>query len=368
MNKIRFWMLIFILMISSTNIVVQATALSQKTPHLSTKGNILYVGGSGPGNYTKIQDAIDAAADGDTVFVYDDSSPYKENITISKSIMIEGENKHTTIIDGSHGIGSSIQINSNNSSITSVTIQNTGVGVYIGGIGGTASYNVITDTIILNTGAGIVMYYGDPMKADFLPYGHNTISDNYIKNTTYYAIVVKQGQNNLITRNTITETQGSDEAGYGWGIEVSGAFNNISYNNISNNKRFGIIIGDTYKTVIYRNNIENNGLYGLVIESGSFDRIIQNNFIGNRRQAAYDQQIKILFLAHSGHYPILPCLWSENYWNRPRLLPYIIPGFIGYTGLIAWWFYDMFDRIPANSIRFDLQPAQEPYEIPSGGV
>jgi hypothetical protein len=31
-------------------------------------GNILYVGGSGPENYTRIQDAVDNASDGDTVF------------------------------------------------------------------------------------------------------------------------------------------------------------------------------------------------------------------------------------------------------------------------------------------------------------
>ncbi len=52
----------------------------------SSKGNILYVGGSGPGNYTKIQDAIDNARYGDTVFVYDYSSPYYENLVIHKSI------------------------------------------------------------------------------------------------------------------------------------------------------------------------------------------------------------------------------------------------------------------------------------------
>ena len=32
-------------------------------------GNTLYVGGSGPGNYSSIQDAIDNASDGDTVYV-----------------------------------------------------------------------------------------------------------------------------------------------------------------------------------------------------------------------------------------------------------------------------------------------------------
>jgi len=63
-------------------------------------GNTLYVGGDGPGNYSSIQDAIDDASDGDTVFVFDDSSPYKEGININKSLNIIGENRETTVIDG----------------------------------------------------------------------------------------------------------------------------------------------------------------------------------------------------------------------------------------------------------------------------
>ncbi|RLF45340.1 MAG: hypothetical protein DRN29_06910, partial [Thermoplasmata archaeon] len=63
-------------------------------------GNILYVGGSGTGNYSRIQDAIDDANDGDTIFVYSNSSPYYEHIIINKSINLVGENKNTTIIDG----------------------------------------------------------------------------------------------------------------------------------------------------------------------------------------------------------------------------------------------------------------------------
>jgi parallel beta-helix repeat protein len=368
MKKGIICVLVCMLMILSTIVPVSGTTVSKKTSQPLTRGNILYVGGSGPNNYTKIQDAVDNASSGDTVFVYDDSSPYKENITITKSLTIQGENKYTTIIDGSHGIGQSFSITSDNVTITSFTIQNTGIAVYIGGVGGTASHNIVTNTIILNASVGVVMFYGDPMIADFSSYGYNTISDNYIKNTTYEGIVVNQGQKNLITRNTITENHGSDEKGHpGFGIEVSGAFNNISYNNVSDNNGYGIIIGDTYKTIVYRNNIENNGWYGLGIACGSFDRIIQNNFIGNRKSAVYDQQIKIFFLNVAKHYPILPCIWRDNYWNRPRLLPYIIPGSIGYMGLISWSFYAKFDIIPTNFIRFDLHPAQEPYDVSPGG-
>lgn len=66
-----------------------------------SRGNTRYVGGSGPGNYTKIQDAVNASSDGDTVFVY--TGLYNENVYVNKSINLLGENKETTIIDGNGG-------------------------------------------------------------------------------------------------------------------------------------------------------------------------------------------------------------------------------------------------------------------------
>jgi hypothetical protein len=61
-------------------------------------GRTLYVGGSKPGNYTKIQDAIDNASDGDTVFMY--SGRYNESIFINKSIVVCGQERNTTFIEG----------------------------------------------------------------------------------------------------------------------------------------------------------------------------------------------------------------------------------------------------------------------------
>lgn len=64
-----------------------------------TSGNWFYVGGSGPGNYSTIQAAINASSDGDTVFVYEHSSPYQENVIIDKGIVLIGENLNTEIIN-----------------------------------------------------------------------------------------------------------------------------------------------------------------------------------------------------------------------------------------------------------------------------
>ncbi|MBU0496440.1 MAG: right-handed parallel beta-helix repeat-containing protein [Candidatus Thermoplasmatota archaeon] len=62
------------------------------------EGNILYVGGSGPGNYTRIQDAIDTASNGDMVYVY--QGTYYENIIMKSGVAIKGQGADKTTIDG----------------------------------------------------------------------------------------------------------------------------------------------------------------------------------------------------------------------------------------------------------------------------
>jgi hypothetical protein len=90
--------LILLLIVTS---VIQISAQDvEKSSQSTSRGSWLYVGGSGPGNYTRIQDAINDSKDGDTVFVFDDSSPYEEHLSIDQSITLQGENKTTTIIEG----------------------------------------------------------------------------------------------------------------------------------------------------------------------------------------------------------------------------------------------------------------------------
>ncbi len=62
----------------------------------------LFVGGSGPGNYSTIQSAIDTAGDNAHIYVFDDMAPYFEHIVIDKPLVLHGENRNTTIIDGSN--------------------------------------------------------------------------------------------------------------------------------------------------------------------------------------------------------------------------------------------------------------------------
>src|SRR5690606_8797867 len=100
MKKTIFCVLVCMLVIVMTFVSVSGTIVSEKNSYLLSNGNILYVGGSGPGNYSTIQEAIEASVDDDMVFVFDDSSPYNENLVITTSITLIGENKNTTIING----------------------------------------------------------------------------------------------------------------------------------------------------------------------------------------------------------------------------------------------------------------------------
>ena len=51
-----------------------------------------------PDDYGSIQEAINHAIDGDTVFVK--SGTYHENLVVNKSLSLVGENVDTTIVDG----------------------------------------------------------------------------------------------------------------------------------------------------------------------------------------------------------------------------------------------------------------------------
>ncbi len=58
-------------------------------------GSTLYVGGDGPGNYTRIQAAVDDAGDGDTIYVY--GGTYREHVTVASSITIVGASTDTVV-------------------------------------------------------------------------------------------------------------------------------------------------------------------------------------------------------------------------------------------------------------------------------
>ena len=179
--------------------------VKQITTHAKS-GNTLYVGGSGPGNYTSIQDAIDDASDGDTVFVYDDSSPYYENLEVDKSINLVGEDRDTTIIDGGK-IDDVINVTADRVNISGFTIQNCGnKTLYIYSDAGTdirADYCTISGNIFISNYAnGIVLLWAN----------NNVISDNILVDNEHTGIHLSHySNNNTIRNNTVEQSHNAIE-------------------------------------------------------------------------------------------------------------------------------------------------------------
>lgn len=157
-----------------------------------SSGSILYVGGSGPGNYSKIQDAIDFASDGDTVFVYNDSSPYLEHVEINKSIKLRGEDRSSTIVDGAGEI-SVISVVADEVSISGFTIKNSSSdGIYVNG----SDHIDITGNIISNNERnGILLKYSS---------GNNVIH-NVIGSNDNAGIVLAVSSSNSISHNNFLD-------------------------------------------------------------------------------------------------------------------------------------------------------------------
>jgi parallel beta-helix repeat protein len=173
--------------------------------------DVLYVGGVGPGNYSSIQLAIDAADVGDSVFVF--GGTYLEKVTISKAITLEGEDRSTTIMDGS-GSGNVVRIESTDYvEIRSLTLKNADNGVNVdnsenikieevnislctsdGILVERSNYVEITDCTILGLGAG------SGIEADHSDYLE--VESNYIERFAN-GIYSYYSYDPLISHNTI---------------------------------------------------------------------------------------------------------------------------------------------------------------------
>ncbi len=291
-------------------------------------GDVIYVGGSGPGNYSTIQEAIDYADEGDTIFVYDDSSPYKENIIVNKSLSLIGEDKQTTIIEGIE-TDYVVSITADGVSITGFTIKHSNeveeeylVNFYV-----CSDQNIVVENI----------FSCDPSRRE------SAIS---LLNSSY----------NLIIKNII-------ENYYFEGIELLNShYNDIAENIITGIRRrrgIGIDLIDSSNNIIKRNEISKNldcVCLHEVINITSNNQVIQNNFnrYYYRASGAYYSYDFHRFQVNRGN------IFDENYWDRPRYLPKFILGWIS-----LFWIpigpYGYLFRIPLPM--FDIHPARKPYDI-----
>jgi parallel beta-helix repeat protein len=334
--------------------------------------NIIYVDDDGTADYIRIQDAIDNASDGDTIFVY--NGIYYEHIIINKSIILNGENRETTEIYGFGENQDILNIKSNVTTVSNFTIRygsdrNSGILIE------DSSYVTISEcdffdipsmdavtisnseniTIVkclmsdsiekINSGNEDRYISGITLEGGCF---NTTITNNIISNASYAGIIILEGCNNTrITGNYITS---NDK----YGIRAQHCnYSYIEENIISKNQIIGISILDCFNTFVISNSCENNDNAGVGVGDSVNIHVEMNNFIRNGKLGYFSYN----FI--EGQTNIIPdILWKENYWDRSRIFPKLIFGTIvfqkdSHSPIIVFpW------------LNFDWNPTKEPYDIP----
>jgi len=327
-QKISLFLILFLLV---GNLLSSPITKSEK----SKIENIIYVDdgntdgpwdGSFEHPYQHVQNGVDNASEGDTVFVF--SGSYLEKIMVRKpNIKLIGEDQNTTFINNS-GSGSPdyiVLLLSNNIQFSHFTVSLTnGTCMAIQLKGATycnisfviirstwamyidnSDYNLIYNNKIftINSGINIANFINtnsskfNLIKGNYLTNSgnanlsyncgvslekgarYNTVSENVFEDCQEYAIFSLESHDNTIEKNLILGNKNKDQTGiyFNWLHTPTYVGNIVQYNIIKNCTGCGIATmtdGDT----ITDNLLENDG-YGFSIGFGPRNTIISNNTV-----------------------------------------------------------------------------------------
>ena len=238
-----------------------------------------------PGFYKTIQEAIDNASSGQTIFVV--NGTYYENLFIYKSnISLFGEGRDVTIIDGRQ-FSNVISILADNVTVRGFHIRNSGISSdsairiehakgncitdnrFTGSFDGvgvqTSSNNTISNNVATDNSYGIRIYLSS----------NNRISGNTVSFSAYDGIRVDTSSNNVISNNSILNNYD------GLGLYTSS--NNLVTGNVVSGNWDGIALSTSTNNTVTRNSIVSN-IRGILLAHTSINNIFYFNNLDNKPQ------------------------------------------------------------------------------------
>jgi parallel beta-helix repeat protein len=220
--------------------------------------------------YTSIQQAIDNATEHSTILI--STGFYTEHLKINKSITLVGENRHTTIIDGSNS-GTILHIMADNVSISELTAERPGCtceGSYGTLIEDNHSNINLTDNEMITDSVGI-----NATSAHDIIIANNNFSQDYVSSMS-----ISNSSNILIISNNMT--------GFMQGVEIWDSENITFSNNILQNSSEGVFLINTSRSTLYGNQFLLDS-FGISLHHSNNNLIYNNNFNQARLQDVSSQ-------------------------------------------------------------------------------
>jgi len=235
----------------------------------------------GPADFHTIQEAINAANPGDTVYVK--SGTYYEHVVVNKTVRLKGV-YDANFIDGNRRPGTVVTITADNVVVYGFTILNSGsqsedAGIRLDNSDGTiVGWNTLINNSIgislvdsdNNTLEGNDIYYCEYCNIDLINSHNNTIEYNYMRKL---GIQLWESNSNTLHSNKVFEAE--------YGISLRGNHNNITGNQLESNA-IGINLQGNCN-VIAGNILRSSIQLGIML-SGSDNVIYHNNFVNNAKQ------------------------------------------------------------------------------------
>jgi nitrous oxidase accessory protein len=242
-----------------------------------------------------IQEAIDAATPGDTIYI--SAGVYHENIVINKPITIVSEGSANTIISGNYS-GTTVEILSDNVSLCGFKLCNAEKSaITLTNVKNCKIRENLIDNIPIFYGRGIYAFNCENITVeenDFTNISDEYVSlyltkksqikgNNFTANMRYSQPIFLSYSNNNVIESNLVSGQGVENEG---GIGLIYSNNNvIRYNRVVENDWAGISLRSSNCCVIEGNLIMGQTWDGLIMENCKNNNVYWNNFVSNYRDA-----------------------------------------------------------------------------------
>ncbi|MEA1965959.1 MAG: right-handed parallel beta-helix repeat-containing protein [Euryarchaeota archaeon] len=247
MHALACTVLVSVVLLTSMAVIGTATA------------DTLTVGSSGC-DYTTIQAAVDAAAEGDTIFVWNGS--YTENVDVDKRLTLRGEGANVVTVTTANSDDNVFEVTADHVNISGFTATGRGygkAGIYLGSAD---NCNIYENNCSNN-------YYGTHLSSS----SNNTLASNTASNN-YYGTYIDYSSNNILAGNTASSNNMI-------GICLYYSSNNTLTKSTTSNNRYGIYLYYSSNNLLKGSTASSNKDYGIRLSSSSNNTLANNTMSGN---------------------------------------------------------------------------------------